>query len=210
MAGTMIGGTTSGPALGKSDSAVGVTDSLALRDLYAILKKEAETPMLLSIPLDAYQKVAIELGNLKGQGYEGVEAKIRDQMAELVLSSARLLLLIRYSKLKKSKDSGETIDYSKLTDEEKYILDGEKECERRINAVVAATVSGRPKVLESISAKIRTRRLVVRFVKPVEQFVGVDLSKYGPFQQEDVAVLPFENARSLVQGGDAVEIHAQL
>ncbi|MGI0015882.1 MAG: hypothetical protein ACREBU_20885, partial [Nitrososphaera sp.] len=49
----------------------------------------------------------------------------------------------------------------------------------------------------------------VRFLKSMESFVGVDMNKYGPFQQEDVATLPFENARSIIESGAALEVHVQ-
>ena len=70
-------------------------------------------------------------------------------------------------------------------------------------AVLAATLRGRPKVFESISARIRSKQVVVRFIKPMEQFIGYNMTKYGPFLQEDVAVIPFENARSLIENGEA-------
>ncbi len=185
----------------------GDSDNLALKDVYKLLKKEIESPSLLSIEPDTFQKIAAALGNLKGQGYEGVEAKIRDRMADLLANSARLLIETRQHKIK----SGyEPLDYSKLTDEEKYVLDGKRESDRRIGEVVAATIKGRPKVLESISARVRSKQIVVRFLKPMEQFVGVDMGKYGPFQPEDVATLPFENARSMVESGLAVEVHIPL
>ena len=44
------------------------------------------------------------------------------------------------------------------------------------------------------------------FIKPMEQFVGVDMYKYGPFKVGDVANLPFENALSLVNNKIASEI----
>jgi len=56
---------------------------------------------------------------------------------------------------------------------------------------------------------MRSKQIVVRFLKPREAFIGVDTSKYGPFQQEDVASLPFENARSIIEGGGAVEVHVE-
>ena len=40
----------------------------------------------------------------------------------------------------------------------------------------------------------------------MEQFVGVDMTKYGPFNSEDVANLPFENAISLINNKIAAEI----
>jgi DNA replication factor GINS len=189
--------------------------SLTIEGIYNLLVTEIQIPTLQSIPLDTYQNIATLLGNIKGQGYEGIEAKIRDRMVGIITKSAQLLLECRHQKLKEyqheilssSSSAATAVDYSKLTDEEKYILDGEKESDKRRNAVLAATINGRPKVMESMSAKIRAKQIVIRFIKSMEQFVGVDMTKYGPFQEEDVAVLPFENARSFIEKGIAIEIH---
>jgi DNA replication factor GINS len=202
--------------------------SLSIKDVYDILLKEIQAPTLLYIPLDTYQDIAIALAKLKGQAYEGLEAKIRNRMAELMSQSAQLLIEARHHKIMEQQQNIESppeasfstttpftshrpsiasIDYSKLTDEEKYIFDAEKEVEKRKYSILMAIFSGRPKILESISAKIRSKEVVVRFTKPMERFVGTDMTKYGPFKQEDVAVLPFENARSLIDNGEAIEIN---
>lgn len=190
----------------RSEMDAGDSANLALKDLFKLLKKEIEAPALQAIQPDTFQKIAASLGNLKGQGYEGIEAKVRDRMAELLAGGARLLIEARQTKIRNGE---EPLDYSKLTDEEKYVLDGKRESEGRMSQVVAATVKGRPKMLESISARMRSKQIVVRFLKPTEAFVGVDMSKYGPFQQEDVASLPFENARAIIEGGAAVEVHVE-
>lgn len=180
--------------------------SLALKDVHKMLRKEIEAPTLQAIELDTFQKIAEELGSLKGQSYEGTEAKVRDKMVEMLATSSRLLIEARQAKLY----SGEQpMDYSKLTDEEKYILDGKRESKRRVDEVISAIVKGRPKVLESISTRIRSKQIVVRFLKPIEAFVGIDMNKYGPYQQEDVASLPFENARLIIDGGGAIEVSVE-
>ena len=189
----------------RSEMDAGESGHLALKEIFKLLKKEIEAPSLQAIEPDTFQKIASSLGNLKGQGYEGIEAKVRDRMAELLANSARLLIEARQAKIR----SGELLDYSRLTDEEKYVLDGKRESEGRVDEVVAATVNGRPKVLESITARMRSKQIVVRFLRPTEAFVGIDMSKYGPFQPEDVASLPFENARSIIEGGGAVEVHVE-
>ena len=190
-------------------------ESLTLKDAYILLLKEVEAATLQPISLDTYQNIAIVLESLRGQRYEGVEEKIRDRMVDMICNSAEILLETRYRKLLEQQQAGESalhstinagVDYSKLTEEEKYILDGQKESDKRRMAVLAATLRGRPKVLESISARIRSKQVVVRFIKPMEQFIGTNMTKYGPFLQEDVAVIPFENARSLIENGEAVEI----
>jgi DNA replication factor GINS len=176
--------------------------SLTLKEVYKILEKEIETPTLQSIEPDTFHKIAEALGNLKGQAYEGVEAKIRDRMVEMLATSSTLMIETRQVKISSSR---ETLDYSKLTDEEKYILDGKRESSKRVDEVVAALIKGRPKVLESISAKMRSKQIVVRFLRPIEAFVGIDMNKYGPYAPEDLASLPFENARSIIDSGGAIE-----
>ena len=189
-----------------SDAETGATGGLALKDLYRLLKREIETSSLQPMEPDTFQKIAASLGSLKGQGYEGIEAKVRDRLADLLATSARLLIEARLHKLRSGQ---EPVDYSKLTDEEKYALDGMSESAARMEEIVSATVKGRIKVLESISLRVRSKQVLVRFVKATESFVGVDMNKYGPFRQEDVASLPFENARSIVESGIAVQVHAQ-
>ena len=178
--------------------------SLTLKDVYKMLEKEIETPTLQSIEPDTFQKIAEALGSLKGQVYEGVEANVRDRMVEMLEISSILMIETRQAKISSSE---ETLDYSKLTDEEKYILDGKRESNKRIDEVMAALIKGRTKVLESISAKMRSKQIVVRFLKPIEAFVGIDMNKYGPYTQEDVASLPFENARSIIDSGGAIEAY---
>jgi DNA replication factor GINS len=190
----------------SSEAAAGVSGNFALKDVYGLLRKEIESDSLQAIAPDTFQKIATALGSLKGQGYEGIEAQVRDRMVDLLATSARLLM---ESRLHKMHSGGERLDYSKLTDEEKYVLDGRRESESRAAEVIAATVKGRVKVLESISVKVRSRQIVVRFLLPMESFVGVDANKYGPFQREDIASLPFENARSIIEGAIAVQIHVQ-
>src|SRR3954469_10214377 len=74
--------------------------SLTIDDVYNLLVTEIQIPTLQSIPLDTYQNIATLLGNIKGQGYEGIEAKIRDRMVGMITKSAQLLLECRHQKLK--------------------------------------------------------------------------------------------------------------
>ena len=191
----------------------------AIKDVYALLLKETQLPTLQLIPLDTYQSIANILSRLKGQTYEGLEVMIRDRVIELISQATTLLLERRLQKIIEQQQSATsyifasppikppTADYPKLTDEEKYVLDAELDSSKRKDYVLEATLSGRPKILESICSKVRTKQILVRFLKPMEQFIGIDMNKYGPFHKEDVARLPFENARSLIGSGEAVEIN---
>jgi hypothetical protein len=200
-----------------------------------LLLKEVQIPTLQSVPFNTYPKIATALENLQVYGCDGIEARIRDTLVELISTAIRFLLEIRHLKVLDQQSmiasaslssfsaastptttttttttttSAAAIDYSKLTEEEKYILDAEKESERRRNDILLAITKGRPKVLESISKRVRSKYIVIRFLKPMEQFMGVDMKRYGPFRQVDVAVLPFEKARSLIENNHAMEVQS--
>ena len=58
----------------------------------------------------------------------------------------------------------------------------------------------------SNSPEKKKDKLLLRFVKDMPSIIGVDLKTHGPFLKEDIAVLPYENAESLLRQGTAVEI----
>lgn len=172
------------------------------KTLYGILAKEAEDDSLQYIEPTLYRDIAEMLGSLKGQGYSGLEAKARDSLACLIGDTARALLGLRVAKLR----NAQTTNHATLTDEERYIAQAEKELRSRFEEVLSATLNGRTKALESIANKARTAPVLVRFVRQSQSVNGVDDKRYGPFEQEDVAVLPFENARTLIEQGTAIEL----
>jgi DNA replication factor GINS len=50
--------------------------------------------------------------------------------------------------------------------------------------------------------------VVLRFLKDVPALIGSDMKTYGPFEAEDVATLPSENAKILVKQGLAEKVEA--
>ena len=52
----------------------------------------------------------------------------------------------------------------------------------------------------------KPQTILVRFVCEIPAIVGVDMKTYGPFRTEDVASLPAENAKALIQQSVALEI----
>ena len=85
-------------------------------------------------------------------------------------------------------------------------MDSEDEMRQRKETILSATLNGRLKLLETVANSHRSRSIVVRFLKPIDQIVGTDLQNYGPFEAEDVATLPFENASALINKKIAVKI----
>jgi DNA replication factor GINS len=183
-------------------------DDVSLEIAYSILVKEFQIPNLQEIPYGLYQQFAKTINNLKINESENDENKIVVKLIGMFSDIATLLLQIRMEKvyhLEKSNKKNE-IDYSRITDEEKYILDGKYRLKRRLDEISSLINNGRPKILERISERLKQKKILIRFMKPIEQFVGVDMSHYGPFNSEDIANLPLENAVSLINNNIASEV----
>ena len=173
-----------------------------VNSLYNILLREIENDSVQEIDSQLYYSISNMLGKLKNQGYDGIESKIKDSLVKMITDMVSLLLKIRIEKAVKSKE----LDYSNLLDEERYILDKDDELRQRKDTVLSATLNGRLKLLETVAKNHKSRSIVIRFLKPIDQIVGSDLEKYGPFDAEDVATLPFENATALIGKKIAVKI----
>lgn len=186
---------------------------LTLSELCNLVVKEDQVDELQVIPLDTYRRIATSLARLRINISDGLEKDATDRLIQLISLAGKLLFDIRRNKIVysisynvSSSKSNHALDYSRLTEEEKYILDAETEYEKRQDIIVSSMLKGRALMMEMLSEKIRSKKVAIRFVKPFGQFLGVDMKRYGPFLGEDVTILPFENARSLIESGIAIEI----
>lgn len=188
---------------------------ISLKYLCTLLIKEINTDSLQNLPVDIYHEVTAHIESLRGSSKEfAVEEQLAQAQIELLFSAIRLLFEARYAKIEanrkadllaKKKNELE-IDYSNMTREEKFVLDGSLETEKRINMILSAILTGRPVVLDKISNMLSHKRIPVRFIKPIDRFMGIDMVTYGPYIEEDIALLPSENARALTQNGFVEEI----
>ena len=179
-----------------------------------LLRKETQIPKIQAISPDIYRKIAGIVRELSIQKYENIELEVHNELVGLLVLSTKSLFELRIRKILdnyNSKDitnaSLSSDEYSKLTDEEKYIFEEERKVLQRKDLIMQSLIDGNVKNLDSISRIIRSKMIVIRFLESTDQFMGVDMSKYGPFIKEDVAILPFENARSLIERNAAVEVN---
>jgi len=178
-----------------------------------LLKKETQIPKIQDISPDIYKKIAQLIKELSIQKYEDLELDVHHELIRLLVLSTKSLIELRTRKLLEnstgnlSSTSLSTDDYSKLTDEEKYIFEEERKVLQRKNLIKQSLIDGNVNNLDSISRIIRSKMIIIRFLESTDQFMGVDMAKYGPFIKEDVAILPFENAKSLIERKVAVEIN---
>jgi len=112
--------------------------------LYNILKNEFENNTIQEVDSNLYKEISEFIGNLKNQEYDGVEAKIKNALVEMITEMTSLFLKIRLEKAVLD-DSNK----SSLLAEEKYILDSQKEMEERRETILSKILSGKSKLLES-------------------------------------------------------------
>ena len=194
----------------KSNSAKRIDLDIILE----LLKKERQITKIQAISPDIYKQVAQLIKELSIQKYEGLESDVHNELIQMIILSTKSLIELRTRKLLEnsngnlfSRSSLSTDDYSKLTDEEKYIFVEEQKVSQRKDLILQSLTAGNVNNLDSISNIIRSKMIILRFLESIDPFMGVDMAKYGPFIKEDVAILPFENARSLIERKVAVEIN---
>ena len=178
------------------------SNKISINSLHHLVLRETENDSLLEIDSNYYRSLSDFIGNLKKQEFDGVENKIKDSMMDIAIELASLLLYIRLEKTTKP----ENIDTVYLLDEEKFILDSQEEQKERTEMILSATINGKSKFLESIAQSHKTKRIVVRFLDTVDEIVGADLQKYGPFKSEDIATIPYENAQALIAKNVATKV----
>jgi len=172
-----------------------------VNSLYGILLRETENDTVQEVSPDLYISISNFVSKLKSEGYDGIESKVKDALIMIITDIVSLLLKIRLGKALNTNTN--------LMNEEKFILDAQTEMEERKEMILSGLLNGKSKFLESISQKHKTEPIVVRFLKEIDQIVGADLEKYGPFKVEDIATIPYENAQALITKNIVVKIHLE-
>lgn len=197
------------------------TNLIKIDEIFNILKGEIHLDSgPQPVPHDFYQNISNLVALLKEQNEkenlelqkenngatEKISKEISSNLINLVVKLTTLIFVLRCKKIFNSSKSQNMLEYSNLTDEEKYVFFGNREREQRINIILKMLLEGKSKTLEKIVSSINQNFVIIRFLDSMEQFVGVNMNKYGPYQRDDVAILPFENARSIIENKKAVEI----
>ena len=112
--------------------------------LHTFILQESENEAIQKLDPNFYESLSKYIGDLKNEEREGVEDKIKNSLLSMVTNIASLLLKLR---LEKAISTGS--NQSTLLDEEKYILDSQKEMEERKGIILSGILSGKTKLLES-------------------------------------------------------------
>lgn len=163
---------------------------LTFETLSRIAREEKVSPSLTRLPDDFFEEVSSYLYK-KAQANEGKEDAWELDNAKMVLSD---IMKLRERKIILSAlsfaDTGS--EPSHITAEEKLLFD-------QAASMIMQFRTGRKKVLEPSHEK----KSMITFLEDVPQFVGSDMANYGPFRMGDIANLPEDVTRILVEKGIA-------
>jgi len=168
--------------------------------LHSVLLRETENDSLQKVSPDLYTLISNFIGKLKSEDYDGIEAKVKNKLVKMITEITYLLLKTRLDK------SSNSFSNENLIGIEKFILDSKIEMDERKEMILSSTLNGKIRLLESITKTHKIKPIAIRFLKEMDQIVGVDLEKYGPFKTEDVATIPNENAQALIIKNIATKI----
>ncbi len=170
------------------------------------LDSETQSESLVPLATDFYSKLASYAQQLRrsaGSGASEAAVRLTAVQTGLIESMARDLLALRVSKATRKNS------VLQLLPEERYVCLAQSKFQRRFDSFVDAVSTGKPSYVELAHRTETERSVTIRFTKHVNELVGLDLKRYGPFEPEDIASIPAASADILIAGGDAVEVHTR-
>jgi len=179
-------------------------------ELYEAWRQEKASQELQPLPKDFYVKLSDYLKKIREESrmLDGKTTKARLLMREEenVREMVRELVALRHTKTVEAVSAGEGVHLDGLTREEERLVKDVAPSFESFQALLKEIMSGR---LQRVSPEKPSKR-VLRFLKETPAIIGADMNTYGPFQPQDVASLPAENAKILTKQGVAVEVEVKL
>ncbi len=179
-------------------------------DLYEVWKKEKKILEIQRLPKNFHAKIADYIKKMKEEkrmlDRKTTKAKLLDFELKNVKTMVSELFQIRYKKLREKASAHETDVRTTLTEEEEKLFREVLLLTEAYQAFSKDVLRGQ---LPSINKETPHSVMVLRFIQEIPALVGSDMKTYGPFEPEDIATLPTENARILIRQGLAVEVDAK-
>ena len=119
-------------------------DEISINHLYAIVSLESENNTIQEVDSNIYRSISKLIGNLKSKEYDGIEAKIKDALIDMIYDLASSLL-----KLRLEKALLENSERSMLLDEEKLILNSQQEMLEKKEEFLSGILNGKSELLGS-------------------------------------------------------------
>jgi DNA replication factor GINS len=157
-----------------------------------IQREEMTEPRLSQIPEDFYQKAKDYLEQKRS-----IAEKKKDRMESMEVKNVERLLEDIFNR-RETKMISNAIMTVRTGMIPQNLIEDEKEF---YESAVNMMKSQRERVLNLLFKKTKEIKEFekIEFIDDVEEFVGIDLKKYGPFIKGDVADIPIDNAKLLIK-----------
>ena len=179
-------------------------------ELYEVWKKEKNSVEIQGLPKNFYAKITAYITKMREENRmldrKTTKAKLLDCEFRNVKTMVGELFQIRYKKLREKVLARETVPRAASTEEEKKLCEEFLSLTEAYQAFAKNVLRGH---LTKIERRAQQSMMVLRFVHEIPALVGSDMKTYGPFEPEDIATLPPENARILVKQEVAVQVDAK-
>jgi DNA replication factor GINS len=176
-------------------------------ELYELWKREKENKLEIGrLSGRFYSKIISYIKKLKEENRmldkKTTKAKLLNNELKNVKLMIEELVLLRYNKLQNNIFFERLIPRDDLVEEEKKFYNDILPIVESYNTFLRNILAGRL-LLNNITEK---KNIILRFIQEIPALIGVDMKTYGPFLPEDIASLPFENAKILLKQGIAVQV----
>jgi len=168
--------------------------------LNRLLEDENAEKDIRKIPPDTYKQITSHIKTIRSESSDkdrNLVSALSLAEREILKDIASRLIELRVSKFMLDLDG----DMTNLTLEERYIVEPLVQSRKREDRIEQAILNGQVGQLEHASNSVKQKFVIARFLQPYSAITGTDLATYGPFEQEDMAILPFENAKHLAKIG---------
>jgi DNA replication factor GINS len=157
-----------------------------------IQREEISEPRLAQIPGDFYQKARDYLEQKRS-----IAEKKNDKLESMEVKNVERLLEDIFNR-RETKMLNNAIITVRTGIPPQNLIEDEKEF---FESAVNMMKTQRERVLNLLFKRTKEIKEFerVEFNEDVEEFVGVDLKKYGPFNKGNVAEIPVENAKLLIK-----------
>ena len=119
-------------------------NKIDIKYLQLLVLQESENDAIQKLDSNLYNSISKYIGILKSDERDGIDAKIKNTLLDMVTELASFLLKLRLEKASLNNSNS-----SVLLDVEKHILDSQKEMEERKEMILSGIMNGKSELLGS-------------------------------------------------------------
>jgi len=170
-------------------------ETITFESIRRIQREEERSPKLMRLPENFYQNVRNYL-----QQKKNILEKMEDRKASIEIKNIERLVEDIFNR-RERKIMTQAVNAARVGITVENLSEEEKEF---FNQAVAPIKARREKILKELlgaTEEAGEMATLIVFKEAVPEFVGSDMKSYGPFVKGDIAKLPEENIKVLLERG---------